>query len=451
MEKSVPALTPAQLRSVASAIAAAAGSATAILDQAGTVLAANAAFDALVGNGAGESRRSIFELGGGLWNRDDFRAAVGAVLPTKTAFDDLALPLPNSRRTIFASGRPLNVNDTGPPELVSISFDVRRAQARTEEHLSADPALALEIVATVKDPMLVLDYDHNVRWANVAYCVMFRLAPEDVSGVSIATLNGGVWDRPELHARLDAILDKDRTFDNLEFERDFDAIGKRVVRLTGKRIDHLQLILLTIEDVTDERSFSRRADTLVAELTHRAKNLLAVIQSLAFQTTGKTVDEFRAAFLGRVKAVAVAHGALVGGEWQKAELSGLVHDVMASLQKESEASVVVSGPEVTLSAPQATTFALIINELGTNALRHGAMSVRTGKVELSWEKRNDKLVLDWRESGGPKVDPEPEPSFGTRLIERTATLQLGGKAQLEFGRDGVFCRIEMQLSDLPAN
>ncbi len=156
--------------------------------------------------------------------------------------------------------------------------------------------------------MLVVDYERRVRWANNAFCVLFRLDRTDIRNEPLAGIAGGAFGFEHLRLRIDAILNDSDVLEDIPVESMFAVPDRRAYRISARRIDHLRLILLTLDDVTQKRRDDRHAETLVTELAHRAKNLLAVVQSLAFQTQADTVEGFRKAFIGRAKALAPRAG-----------------------------------------------------------------------------------------------------------------------------------------------
>jgi len=319
--------------------------------------------------------------------------------------------------------------------------------AELADYPAPSAALAEELIGAIREPVLVLDYARNVAWANLPFYAAFGLSPASVEGCALRDLGGGLgWSDETLAARLLAIAVGGPAADTIPLPRSFDPVGRRSFSIHARRVERLKLLILVVEDVTERHATSTRTDALLAEVAHRAKNILAVVQSLAYQTSAPTVDAFRTALIGRVKALALAQGALIETQWQGAELSGLIGSVVNAHNAE-DAEIVLDGPSVRLSSLQATTFALVINELASNALKHGAMSTPAGRVSITWERRDDRLLLDWRETGGPKVGAGGDPGFGTTLIRRAAALQLGGSAELSFEPDGIVCHIELALTE----
>jgi two-component sensor histidine kinase len=317
----------------------------------------------------------------------------------------------------------------------------------TVEYPTPSPALAEELISGIREPMLALDFGRRVSWANRPFYAAFGMTPPNVEGCALRDLGGGLgWSDTDLGARLASLSNGGPATDTIALPRDFDPIGRRSFSIHARRVERLKLLILVVDDVTEKRAANTRTDALLAEVAHRAKNILAVVQSLAYQTSAPTVDAFRTALIGRIKALALAQGALIETQWQGAELSGLISSVVNAHNAE-DAEIVIDGPSVRLSSLQATTFALIINELASNALKHGAMSSPAGRVSITWQRRDDRLILDWRESGGPTVTGATDPGFGTTLIRRAAALQLGGSADLAFDPTGLTCHIELALTE----
>ena len=327
-----------------------------------------------------------------------------------------------------------------------VGFDRANSLARTGASLDGE-GFADEIVATVREPFLVLDYDHRVRLANQSFYRVFRVSQDEVAGRHLTEVGNGEWDIPELRQRLDEILSQDRAFNDFEVEHKFAEIGKRVMLLNARRIDHLRLILLAIEDVTERRQQERQQQMLVSELAHRVQNLLAVVQSLVSQTRAGSVEEFRTALNGRLRALAMAHGLLFESRWRKGELEAVLRQITEPYMENTSDRVRLAGPSITLSADQVTGLALIVNELATNAAKYGALSSKSGQIDISWALTSDQLRLDWHERGAPAVEPSPPAGFGRTLIERTVSYYLGGWVELEFEPTGLMCRLAFPLAD----
>jgi two-component sensor histidine kinase len=192
-------------------------------------------------------------------------------------------------------------------------------------------------------------------------------------------------------------------------------------------------------------------DLLIEELNHRVKNTLAILQAIAVQTFRSASKTERETFEGRLGALAEAHNLLSKEKWQGSELQDVIGRVLQPYVINNPARVRMSGPKVPLSPRLAVVLSMIVHEMATNAAKYGALSNDTGTVALDWEIITEnvkpKLRLIWTEAGGPAVVAPVQPGFGSRLIERSARDQLGGKATVDFPPGGVVYTVICSLED----
>ncbi len=212
-------------------------------------------------------------------------------------------------------------------------------------------------------------------------------------------------------------------------------------------IDGRSIVLETNRDVTDRHRADETRELLIAELHHRVKNTLAIVQSLAKQTARNVddIDAFLDAFEGRLRAIAAAHGILTESDWSGARLGDLIDaELRGTLGDGSR--VDVAGENVFLAPQTALHLALVLHELAVNALKHGALSTARGRVRLEWRRGDDpsRIVMFWKESGGPPTRPPRSRGFGATLIERSQLPQLS--VRLSYPEDGVECRIEAETA-----
>ena len=218
----------------------------------------------------------------------------------------------------------------------------------------------------------------------------------------------------------------------------FDA-ADRVVRISGVTID-----------VTDRKEAEERQDLLAREVDHRARNALAVVQSIVRLTRATSVDSYVAAVEGRIKALARAHALLSETRWHGADLGALVAEELAPYRVAEADKVEIGGPNVSLLPHMAQGLALALHELATNAAKHGALSSMAGKVRLTWELRPDLLVLRWIETGGPRIAPPAARSFGLKVIRASIEKQLDGKATFEWDPQGMQCTLSIPQREVVA-
>jgi PAS domain S-box-containing protein len=201
-------------------------------------------------------------------------------------------------------------------------------------------------------------------------------------------------------------------------------------------------------DITERKHAEERQDVLVRELDHRAKNLLAVVQSVLRLSKADTVREFVAALEGRIWALSRAHTLLSESRWHAVDLGRIVAEEIAPFASPQGRQVEASGPAVSLLPATAQSLALALHELVTNAVKHGGLSVPDGRVALTWRLEPGGLVVSWIESGGPPTAPPTRRGFGTKLIDASVEHQLRGNAAFEWRETGLHCTISIPLSNL---
>lgn len=192
-----------------------------------------------------------------------------------------------------------------------------------------------------------------------------------------------------------------------------------------------------VEDVSQRRREETQRLTLMAELDHRVKNVLATVQALAVQTARRTtsLDAFLTNFAGRLKAMGSANELLTAARWRGAAID---HLAAAELGALAQHQATWEGPELFLTPRAANALALGLHELAANALKFGALSTDNGRVQLRWKALPDGgFELTWTESGGPSVTPPARPGFGLTLLRQVTGHELNGETRLDFRPNGV--------------
>jgi|GEM_PF-1243892 len=207
------------------------------------------------------------------------------------------------------------------------------------------------------------------------------------------------------------------------------------------------------QDVTERRRAEERQMLLAREVDHRAKNALAVVQSIVALTRDADPARFRAAVIGRIAAMARAHTLLAREGWRAAELRELVEAEVAPHVAGAPGApdrMSVTGPDVALQPDAAQPLAMAIHELATNAAKYGALSRPEGRVEIAWEAPDDGgLVLRWTERGGPELDgPPARRGFGSSVVRNTVERQLGGAVSFFWQREGLECTLALPPGQL---
>lgn len=209
-----------------------------------------------------------------------------------------------------------------------------------------------------------------------------------------------------------------------------------VVHLEGR-----PAILAVLRDISERKTAEAQRELLMREVDHRARNALTIVLSLVRLTRASGRREFVAAVEGRVAALARTHSLLASNRWRYADLKVVVADELASWG--GERGVSIGGPAVSLRPEAVQPMAMLLHELATNAAKYGALSVASGRLDISWRQEADgSLQLHWDESGGPRIPAPPvEAGFGTTLMESVVRDQLHGYISRQWRECGLRCEI----------
>src|SRR5262245_688777 len=211
--------------------------------------------------------------------------------------------------------------------------------------------------------------------------------------------------------------------------------------------DHIVRISGVTVDITDRKDAEERQALLAREVDHRARNALALVQSIVRLTRADDIRPYIAAVDGRIGALSRAHTLLAQSRWQGADLGRLVDEELAPYRADAPERIAAAGPDISLEPRTAQTLALALHELSTNAAKYGALSVLSGRVRLTWELQPDRLVLHWVETGGPPTQPPASPGFGIRVIGASVERQLEGEARFDWRAEGLHCSLSVPRGD----
>ncbi len=210
-------------------------------------------------------------------------------------------------------------------------------------------------------------------------------------------------------------------------------------------------VILQLADLAarERRSAQERQELMIAELNHRVRNILSLVRALVAQSkdTSVSTEEFAAVLGGRIQALARAHDQITNLNWAPAALKSLVESEAGAYLGARAGRIRMGGPDVALDPKAFATLALVVHEMMTNSAKYGALADSTGQVEVKWRlDAGNSLVIEWKESGGPPVQPPSRRGFGTTIIERSIPFDLSGDAELHFDLLGVQARFV-----IPAN
>ena len=209
--------------------------------------------------------------------------------------------------------------------------------------------------------------------------------------------------------------------------------------------EHGRLIWLSgvTADITDRKRAEERQILLAEEVDHRARNVVAVVQSIMRLTRAESIDAYISALDGRIGALSNAHRLLASSRWEGADLNRLVEEEFAPYRAGGNERVSTRGPIVLLPPATAQTIALALHELATNAAKYGALSNELGRVDLSWRTEPGKLELIWVESGGPEITRPNRRGYGSRAIVAGIERQLGGIVDFDWQAGGLRCTLTL--------
>ena len=191
----------------------------------------------------------------------------------------------------------------------------------------------------------------------------------------------------------------------------------------------------------EARQAAERQQLMINELNHRVKNTLVVVQSLARHSLRPVSEKGGgenglAQFNDRIHALASAHDLLTRRSWEGADLGELLSEALEPYVSQ----VTLEGPPLPLPPNAAVALAMIFHELATNASKYGALSTEAGRVAVTWRhEARTRLVLTWRESGGPPATPPKRSGFGSRLIAASLKGELAGSSRFDYAPGGLTC------------
>lgn len=205
-------------------------------------------------------------------------------------------------------------------------------------------------------------------------------------------------------------------------------------------------------DITEQKEMDLKIRLLMAEVTHRSKNLLGVVQAVARQT-GYHGDpaSFLKRLTDRIQGLAASQDLLVTNDWFGVEISDLVHGQLAHFKDLIGTRIIVDGPSIQLNPAAAQAIGMALHELATNAAKYGALSNADGRVRLVWDVDNaavPNFSIQWAEEGGPKVEAPSRLGFGHVVIVRMAEAAVNGSVVLDYHVQGLHWKLVTPLTNL---
>ena len=309
---------------------------------------------------------------------------------------------------------------------------------------------ARAVIASANEAVLVCDRDGVITHANAAADIVYDGNPIGQIFADIIPLvfrdTTGILQADDMIAMVIAgtpLQGIEATASKAPKVKDY-LVSAAPLRIAGDRISGA---VVTMVDLSLRKAAEKQQNLLMRELDHRVKNTLALVVSISSRTASNTdtVQAFQKAFSGRIQALAATHTLLLERSWSSLELSDIVRSELAPYIEAAAEQVTIEGLNVAVTPRAAIAFGLIAHELTTNAVKYGALSQQGGHVTVRAVGRDDRkdgaFVLEWRESGGPRVTPPERKGFGHTVIARSLQYSPGGSAEFDFDPSGVVCRI----------
>lgn len=305
------------------------------------------------------------------------------------------------------------------------------------------------IVESVMDAIITIDARHRIVLFNPAAEAMFGITADDVLGQPLTR-----FIPEEFRSTHDQFIRQFREAGATT--RRMGALGAvNALRANGEAFpaeasishvrigdDHLATVIL--RDITERQRNEEARQLLAREVDHRAKNALAVAQALVSLTRAEAIADYAQAVKGRLSALARAHSLLSEGAWQGADLNRTITDELAAYTRPGQS--IVTGPAIRLAANAVQPLSLVMHELATNAVKHGALRHASGQIAVEWVMESDRrLAISWTETGGPPVEPPGAKGFGSRLLNDVIRNQLQGDLRLDWALSGL--RVTILLND----
>jgi PAS domain S-box-containing protein len=213
---------------------------------------------------------------------------------------------------------------------------------------------------------------------------------------------------------------------------------------TALRHGELKGFAKVLRDNTEQKRHQEQMQTTMHELSHRVKNTLAVVQAIAKQTARRctSLEGFMSTFVVRLQSISKAHALLIQANWEGMALEQIIESELGSCSPSPE-RFVASGPKTTLPPNVALAFYMIIHELSTNALKHGALAVPEGTISIEWRDEHGGLVLEWNETVRGPLDEPSRTGFGSTLVRQIVEYELGGQLDRTYTPTGLRLRIRI--------
>ncbi len=344
------------------------------------------------------------------------------------------------------------------PKDQGISMVNETTQSKIERELeipsgnSEDPFASA--VRATRMPMVITDPrqpDNPIIFCNDAFIKLTGYERHEIIGHNCRFLQGPATRQADTLKVREAIARREGIeIDLLNYRKDGTTFWNALLVSPVFSGGELVYFFASQLDVTERKRAEEHSFLLNRELSHRVKNTLATVQTVVLQTLrdGSVPERVAGAVAGRLRAIARSHDVLTAEAWASALLLDVIQGALDPIHSRVGDRLHVAGPDVRLKPRIATMLSLAMHELGDNALRYGALSNGSGRVDVHWRVGDGRFSLQWKESGGPAVSPPAEPGYGIRIVERVLAAEFGGTSRIEFAPDGIVFQLDAPSAGL---
>lgn len=341
------------------------------------------------------------------------------------------------------------------------------AELRSSSECDNDPdrpdaEILLAAIQSTGEAIIVTSADLDepgprIEFVNPAFVAMTGYTAREILGQTPRVLQGSLTSRAVL-AEMRAKLQAEERFqgETVNYRKDGSTyVVEWLIAPIRSRDGIISHWVSTQRDVTERHAAEDRQKLLVRELHHRVKNTLATVQAILNATARSAtgLSEFRQSFAARIASMAKTHALITDTNSQSASFEQLVRTELRAYEEPGRGKFHLEGPEVYLPSELAVPVGMAVHELATNAVRHGALADSDGRLEVTWTVQESPtgrvLHWTWDEHDGPPVGLPTREGFGSQLLKKVLTHQIGAKVEIAYDPDGLRVHVAIPLRSKP--
>jgi two-component system, chemotaxis family, CheB/CheR fusion protein len=337
--------------------------------------------------------------------------------------------------------------ETSKEELQSVNEELQTVNSelntKVEEVDRANSDLR-NVFESTQVATIFLDHNLVIRSFTPAVAGIFNLISSD-HGRPLTDIVSHLKDTGDLKRDIQSVLEHGDPIERRVRRNDGAAhYLMRILPYRGRN-NLIDGVLVTFVNVTTIVKAEEQQRTMVEELNHRVRNMLTVVGAIANQTMAKTDSpkHFAEAFLGRLQAMGKSYALVSRESWGEVSLRDILMDELQSYAEDRQDRICLEGPDLAFPPSQALALGLVLHELTTNAIRHGALAKAKGRVSVAWKVEKDRLLITWQERDGGKIAKPKRHGFGTELIQRELKSTLGAKVTFDYAPKGLEVHISI--------